>query len=344
MFLEDPLAEVEVLTQPSSPVHSEDSLHESAVVRIDVEDSVSRELLQREKELLKRERELQTRAQASLQRTKDRVDEGLKLLENPLLKPNAVKSNSESQLSIKKVTQPLPRVSHSAKTHSGAGPAATKDVEGGDELVTIPEGLSSEAAIRFLKAKLQVVQQELDKSLSSQALAEATHAFQEQKIANLEAKHSKASKAQEAAQAQLQALKQGCQEYKLKFEQSESQLTQLKKEIVQAAKAKRQLEMETQSHTLRLDRAVEESERAKANLSKLQQESKENAESLRKSNESLLAQNKRLERQKADLIAAFKKQMQLIEVLKKQKLHLEASKALQIKEEEFLKTLNIDSK
>jgi hypothetical protein len=44
--------------------------------------------------------------------------------------------------------------------------------------------------------------------------------------------------------------------------------------------------------------------------------------------------------QKAELIAAFKKQMQLINILKRQKLHVEAAKLLSFTEEEFMKTLD----
>lgn len=52
------------------------------------------------------------------------------------------------------------------------------------------------------------------------------------------------------------------------------------------------------------------------------------------------AKNKLLERQKADLIAAFKKQLRLIDVLKRQKAHLEAAKLLSFTEEEFVKALD----
>ena len=52
-------------------------------------------------------------------------------------------------------------------------------------------------------------------------------------------------------------------------------------------------------------------------------------------NNKTLSKNKKLEKQKNDLYAAFKKSLKLCSILKKQKVHLENARLLSFTEEEF---------
>lgn len=65
---------------------------------------------------------------------------------------------------------------------------------------------------------------------------------------------------------------------------------------------------------------------------------------LKKQYEKVIQENRKLERQRNELLQAFKKQLKLIDVLKRQKTHLEAAKMLNFTEEEFVKALDLADK
>ena len=85
----------------------------------------------------------------------------------------------------------------------------------------------------------------------------------------------------------------------------------------------------------RLNRALEEVDRLKQQLKDARSQTKDTSDSSRRNVEHLAAENKRLEKQKNELLNAFKKQLKLISVLRQQKMHIEAARLLSFTEEEF---------
>lgn len=92
-------------------------------------------------------------------------------------------------------------------------------------------------------------------------------------------------------------------------------------------------------------------------LNKLRQTNKEgnfrnkqNKESEQGKLQALEAKNRKLERQRNELFTVFKKQLKLIEVgancqvLKKQKMHLEAAQLFKFTEDEFISALDVNIK
>ena len=71
-----------------------------------------------------------------------------------------------------------------------------------------------------------------------------------------------------------------------------------------------------------------------------EREKKDAIDNGKKSIDELTMKTKFLEKQRNELLQGFKKQMELIDVLKRQKLHLEAAHVLKYTEEEFMQTLD----
>ncbi|KAM9183801.1 testis-expressed protein 9 isoform 3-T3 [Dugong dugon] len=155
----------------------------------------------------------------------------------------------------------------------------------------VSKDIGTEAQMRFLKAKLRVMQEELDNVVCE------------------------------------------CNKKEDEIQDLKSQELENKRRLQKQAAS-------NQSATeVRLNRALEEAEKYKLELSKLRQNNKDIANEEQKKIEALKSENKKLEKQKGELMIGFKKQLKLIDVLKRQKMHIEAAKMLSFTEEEFLKAL-----
>uniref|UniRef100_A0A8C9PEE0 Testis expressed 9 n=1 Tax=Spermophilus dauricus TaxID=99837 RepID=A0A8C9PEE0_SPEDA len=153
--------------------------------------------------------------------------------------------------------------------------------EDDDIFSSVGKDIGTEAQIRFLKAKLHVMQEELDNVVCE------------------------------------------CN----------------KKELENKRRLQKQAASTQSTTEVRLNRALEEAEKYKLELSKLRQNNKDIANEEHKKIEMLKSENKKLEKQKGELMIGFKKQLKLIDVLKRQKMHIEAAKMLSFTEEEFMKAL-----
>jgi hypothetical protein len=123
------------------------------------------------------------------------------------------------------------------------------------------------------------------------------------------------------------------------------EINQLKKDVQTAEKIVKQSELDVKTKDAQLKRALEtiaklkeqvKTASASASTSAAGGASTEDAATASAS----VARIKALEKQRNDLIAAFRKQMKLIDILKRQKMHIEASRLLAFTEEEFMKTLD----
>lgn len=199
--------------------------------------------------------------------------------------------------------------------------------------------MSSVAQIRFLKAKLRVMQEETDRLNSDLNRKDEEISKLVQRCKDLDEEKQRNSRVLNSNQTQLDKLRKQIDELTQKLTQSEIQFQNIKKESDSSKKELKKQQQDEAQAEIRVNRLLEENEKYKQQLHKIQTQSKDVNEQDKKRVEQLQIDNKRLEKQKHELIQAFKKQLKLIDILKKQKMHLEASKMLQFSEEEFLKAL-----
>jgi hypothetical protein len=198
---------------------------------------------------------------------------------------------------------------------------------------------NNDAQIRFLKAKLRVLQEEIDRINAESSHKDDENAKLLQRCKEIDEDKQRLQRQLNSNQSQIEKFKKQADEQSQKFTTSDVQLQNLKKDYDNLKKEQKKQQQDQAQIELRLNRSLEEIDKLKQQLSKTQENSKDTNDQERRRIEQLTNDNKRIEKQKNELIQAFKKQMKLIDILKRQKMHLEAAKILQFTEEEFIKVL-----
>ncbi|XP_032198549.1 testis-expressed protein 9 isoform X4 [Mustela erminea] len=158
----------------------------------------------------------------------------------------------------------------------------------------VSNDIGIEAQNRFLKAKLRVMQEELDNVVYECNKKENEIQDLKSQIKNFEEDRVRQQRTINLQQSQTEKYKTLFEELNKKCDGLQQQLSSVEKDI-----------------------ANEEHKKIEA----------------------LKSENKKLEKQKGELMIGFKKQLKLIDVLKRQKMHIEAAKMLSFTEEEFMKAL-----
>eukprot|EP00002_Diphylleia_rotans_P005308 TRINITY_DN1442_c0_g1_i8.p2 TRINITY_DN1442_c0_g1~~TRINITY_DN1442_c0_g1_i8.p2 ORF type:complete len:135 (-),score=42.00 TRINITY_DN1442_c0_g1_i8:178-582(-) len=122
---------------------------------------------------------------------------------------------------------------------------------------------------------------------------------------------------------------------------TDQQLQSIKKDYDASVKVQKQSETDNAARNARLNRALEEVEKYKKLYKEASEQGKDASGISKQQYDKLLADVKKLEKQKAELLQAFKKQQKLVDTLKRQKLHLEAARLLAFTEEEFNAVLEL---
>ncbi|XP_071553436.1 testis-expressed protein 9 [Temnothorax nylanderi] len=113
----------------------------------------------------------------------------------------------------------------------------------------------------------------------------------------------------------------------------------LKKDLESLKKEMRTLNQQSTNLDVRLNRSLESNEKLKSALKCSQIEEKELRNQIRKLQDDKRLAVKNLEKQRSELVQAFKKQTLLIDNLKKQNIHLMANGQITLTKEDFAKLL-----
>ncbi|TPP59058.1 Testis-expressed sequence 9 protein, partial [Fasciola gigantica] len=198
------------------------------------------------------------------------------------------------------------------------------DAPFGDVLPEPANKLSSKAQNRYLKAKVRVLQEELQKMNTELNDMKRLPRYKK-RTQELEDERNRLHRVTTNHSAQVEKIKKSLDETRTHCDTLEAERNALKKDGETLKKSSSQQAAELKSATTRLHRATEETERLKSELEKVRSSAREIMESSKHTIEKLTADNRRLERQKTELISAFKKQLRLIDVLRRQKVRPHAS-------------------
>ncbi|XP_043842553.1 testis-expressed protein 9 isoform X2 [Dromiciops gliroides] len=208
----------------------------------------------------------------------------------------------------------------------------------------LSEDIGTEAQIRFLKAKLRVMQEELDSLVYDCNKKEDEVRNLKASLKDINEDRVRMERTINIQQSQIEKYKTLSEEANKKCDGFQQQLTAVEKELDNRKRLQKQASSSQSAIEVRLNRALEDVEKYKLELSKLKQSNKDLANEEHKKIEELKTENKKLEKQKGELMTGFKKQLKLIDILKRQKMHIEAAKMLSFTEEEFMKALEWGSK
>ncbi|KAG7381720.1 Golgin sub A member 2 [Phytophthora pseudosyringae] len=217
----------------------------------------------------------------------------------------------------------------------GGSPDNTGPVRDSD-----PQGLGLEATVRYQKARLRVLQDEADTAMAQAGQLQAAQGALKAEIENLKAENAATTKKNQQTQQLLEKQRELSVAQDDKQRILEGQLASAQARVEETQRAEKLASQQFRSKDVRLNRALEELEKLKAQL---QDEKKSHDEQMvaKAEYDQVVRDNKKLDKQKGELLAAFKKQMKLIDLLKRQRIHMEAAKMLSFTEAEFSKTLEL---
>ncbi|KAK3930184.1 Testis-expressed protein 9 [Frankliniella fusca] len=291
---------------------------------------MEKDLLMKEEEFHKINNELEERTSRILKEI-DAAKGKAGLLGDNLHQGNHLLPNHSKAFSLKCDSSIL---KSSMKDEKGI-PTKNKKESIEDPLAIRSNGLGYEATNRLLRAKLTILNKEVDtlrqdyktKSEECRKLS-ADLTRSEEEGARLESSLATARDASAGLQSKIESISR-------QLNQSQAENLSLNKELVAVKKELKSQKHQSSATELRLNRALEDIEKLRNTAKQAQLQVKEDRESQRKVGDQLQSKIKNLERQRTELMSVCTKQLHLIDNLRRQKVHLEVTRFVTTAETEF---------
>ena len=231
-----------------------------------------------------------------------------------------------------------------SKTNDAESETINQECEVKEEVIKVScnknESIGPKATHRFRKAQADVLQlriaaleEERSEALKDLSEIKKTSSSQIKEINRLQ-------KLLQREKTKTCSLKEEVRQLNETAAELKSDICRLTKDLNISDKRVKAAEREENSQKVKLAKAIEECERHKQLLSKATEATKEAGKKSFQQNDELSIKVRTLERQRNDLTLAFKKQMKLIDLLKRKVVHLEVAKQLDITEEDFQKVID----
>lgn len=204
---------------------------------------------------------------------------------------------------------------------------------------SIPTG-NVECQERIKDPSYSALKTELEKTKHALTTISDEHSASQQRLQRQNKYVKKLESDLRGKQDKIDELELKTSDQQSRINELKNEIQELQKEVASTQQFSKKMEADYKRNEVRMSRALDECAKYKASLLKATEEKRQSGTISKEEKDDLMKQIRALEQQRRDMITAFKKQMKLVDILKRQKLCIEAAKVLSIAEEEFMKVIN----